>query len=251
MYIKIIHTNLYPTVNGCKNYGMISDHNGGYTGGFPYNIPGTNSLSDINEIFDPDPHKCGRGLYFSDIKYTFKYLNFGNTLCIVCPLKKSKVVDMGEKLKTDILYIDKAMELWTPETFKFLISRGAKIHIYDDCALRWSAYHGFFDIIKILVENGANVRASHDDTLDHIIYNPTHSDLKKTEMVKYLCERGSRPNKITFISACSNGYCDIVKYFCEIDANILHDWGKRGLDIAKFKNNTDIIEYFKNKGIKS
>jgi ankyrin repeat protein len=56
----------------------------------------------------------------------------------------------------------KAAKQGNLEVIKFLIENGANINIYDDLAFRVAAKNGHFEIIKFLVEKGANIHAVDD-----------------------------------------------------------------------------------------
>jgi len=51
------------------------------------------------------------------------------------------------------------------EIVKYLVEQGADIHAEDDFALSWAAQLGHLDIVKYLVSKGANTHARNDETL--------------------------------------------------------------------------------------
>ena len=64
---------------------------------------------------------------------------------------------------------------------KFLVSRVANIHVKDNFALRWSAVNGHLEVVKFLVEQGANISECNDWELD-------------LEVLKYLVYQGANVN---------------------------------------------------------
>jgi len=68
---------------------------------------------------------------------------------------------------------------------KYLVENGADIHAYDDYALKWSARNGHLDVVKYLLEKGANIHADNDSVLiDSAYYG-------RLDVVKYLLEKGA------------------------------------------------------------
>ena len=48
---------------------------------------------------------------------------------------------------------------------KYALENGADVHVYDDLALRRSAQYGHQDVVKLLLENGANIYAKKNEAL--------------------------------------------------------------------------------------
>ena len=71
------------------------------------------------------------------------------------------------------------------EIVKFLVEKGANIHADDDYALRWSSFCGHNDVVKFLIEKGANIHADDDDALKWSSGNG------HIEVVKILIENGA------------------------------------------------------------
>ena len=69
------------------------------------------------------------------------------------------------------------------EVVKYLVEHGADIHAYDDEALRWSAASGHLKVVKYLVEHGANIHACNDQALK-LSFKNGH-----TEVAEYLREQ--------------------------------------------------------------
>ena len=49
------------------------------------------------------------------------------------------------------------------EVVKFLVDKGANVSADNDYALRWSANGGHLEVVKFLVSQGADIRANHLD----------------------------------------------------------------------------------------
>lgn len=71
----------------------------------------------------------------------------------------------------------------TPDVIKELVNEGANIHARDDSALRWASARGHLDIVKYLIEHGANIHAGNDLAL-HLASHYEH-----LEIVEYLKSR--------------------------------------------------------------
>jgi len=57
------------------------------------------------------------------------------------------------------------------EVVKFLIEQGADIHADDDASLRWASYYGHLPVVQYLVEQGADIHADDDGALSCASYN--------------------------------------------------------------------------------
>ena len=51
------------------------------------------------------------------------------------------------------------------ELIKYLVEQGADIHAKNDCALRLASYSGNIEIVKYLVEQGAEIHAKNNNAL--------------------------------------------------------------------------------------
>ena len=98
------------------------------------------------------------------------------------------------------------------EVVKFLIENGANIHAEDDYALRMSSSNGFTDIVKFLVEIGANIHADDDGALRW------SSDNGNIEVVKFLIEKGAdihTDDDYALRWSSDNGNIEVVKFLIE------------------------------------
>jgi len=123
------------------------------------------------------------------------------------------------KIKQKCEYLEKISNNWYVfgwvaynghlEIVKFLVENGANIHAVDDCALRWAAESGHLEVVKYLVENGANIHAKDNWAL---CWAARNGHLK---IVKYLVENGAdihADNNYAFCWAACNGHFEVVKY---------------------------------------
>ncbi len=92
---------------------------------------------------------------------------------------------------------------------KYLVEKGADIHVNNEIALRNAIYYGNIDVIKFLVENGANI---------HILNNQP------------------------LVDSCSDGYLVVVKYLIEKGANI-HSNDDEPLRRASNDGHLDVVKY--------
>lgn len=125
-----------------------------------------------------------------------------------------------------------------------LINNNVDIHAYDDAALMWSARRGFLDIVKVLVEHGANINNS--NSLKWSVKN------NHIEVVKYLISKGADINFHKYFNAfriaAEEGYVEIVKYLvenCNVD---IHEHYSSAFQAAIDKNHIEVVRYLVSKG---
>ena len=154
--------------------------------GFQYQ----DGLNVLNEEFDDNPlhHYCKGGLYFTDIKHVFQFLNFGIYVReIILPIEDPnfKMVVDENKYRANMIVLGKRYELSHVETYKMLLAAGADLHKDDDNALRFSAGNGYLEVVKYLVGRGAFVHAINDEALRWSAHN------SHLEVVKFLISVGA------------------------------------------------------------
>ena len=48
------------------------------------------------------------------------------------------------------------------EVVRYLVEQGANIHANNDYAIRWASENGHLEVVRYLVEKGANIHANND-----------------------------------------------------------------------------------------
>ncbi len=213
-------------------------------GSFPYKL-GLNRLADNNEIFDSSP-TCGPGglYFFCELNYIFRWLYYGNTVCELIIPAGAQVVAVGDKFKSDSIYIEQKLDLDKIETFKYLISKGLDIHIDNDIPLRYASRNGYLDIVKFLVENGANINANNDYALGCASRNGY------LDIVKFLVENGANvraSDDYALRYASENGHLSIVKLLVKNGANI-HARDDHALRYASENGHLPVFRFLVKKG---
>jgi len=56
------------------------------------------------------------------------------------------------------------------EIVKLLIESGANIHADNDYAVRWAAKNGHSEIVKLLIESGANIHTKNDYAVRRAVF---------------------------------------------------------------------------------
>jgi len=127
------------------------------------------------------------------------------------------------------------------EIVKYLVENGADIHTEDDFSIILASENGHLEVVKYLVENGANIHIHNNEILRK------ESKYGHLEIVKCLVENGANVN------ACNDealrwasyyGYFEIVKYLVKKGANI-HSNNNEALRHAKNNNHVNIVNFFK------
>ena len=151
--------------------------------GFQY-VDGLNILvGNFND--DPNQSCCIGGLYFTDSANIFNFFDYGVYLReIFLPESDPKfrmVKDGRDKYRANMIILGKRYELTNADTFKYLIEKGAN----KNDALNLSARYGYLEIVKYLVDNGADIHSVNDFALR------SSADNGHPEVVKYLIEKGA------------------------------------------------------------
>ena len=129
------------------------------------------------------------------------------------------------------------------EIVKLLISKGADIHAYAECALRWSTRYSktpnHMEITKILISKGADIHIYQDFPLRYA------ADTGNIYLLKYLLEIGANPrakDSGALIMAAKRGYIDIVKVLIDFGANI-HCGNEAPLRWSARNGYIDVVKY--------
>jgi len=100
---------------------------------------------------------------------------------------------------------------------KFLVEKGADIHIHDNCVLVTACENGHLGVAKFLMDKGVSIRAFNDCALWRTCSNG------HLEMVKFLVDKGANihvHDDYALMRACFNGHLGVVKFLVEKGANI-------------------------------
>jgi len=170
-------------------------------------------------------------------------------------------IEMHELLKNkerepDFEYILECCQFGKLGIIKYLFKKHRfnvnQKHYDGDTPLRRAIYGNQFEVVKYLVENGADVNAKDNCNSTPLYYACNYGDL---EMVKYLHEKGAHINSVNdsnwtpLHQASYWGRYDIVVYLVENGANInaeTTDNYRLPIDGARYWKHTDIVEYLTN-----
>ena len=158
--------------------------------------------------------------------------------CVVVALKRGANIDNARKI--DYIYrtpLIKASQNGYLEVVKYLVEQGANVSTNNDYSLRMASRYGHLEVVKYLVDQGANVHARNDDALR---WASRYGHLK---IVKCLVEQGaSIYNEHDLILAIINEHLEVVKYLVEQGTNI-HAQNDRALRFARKNGHLEIINY--------
>ncbi|MDQ7817810.1 MAG: ankyrin repeat domain-containing protein [Melioribacteraceae bacterium] len=147
------------------------------------------------------------------------------------------------------------------EGCKILLAHGADVNtqrekkLGGEAPLFYAVQSGYFDIVKLLCENGANVKIKKTDGT-----SPIHSTVHNMtpEIIKYLKEKGADINakdndgNTALIRAAFYNKMEHVRMLIELGANInvKSKYGATALGDAKKNNNEEMINLLKKSGAK-
>ncbi len=79
------------------------------------------------------------------------------------------------------LFLTYAFRIGKLTVFKFLVDLKAKVRISDDYNFRWAVYHGNYDMVKYLIDTGANIYANNSEAFRDAKKHPKILDLLNLE----------------------------------------------------------------------
>lgn len=134
------------------------------------------------------------------------------------------------------------------ELVKFLIKRGADVHVENDLALSLASENGHTDTVRVLLDYGADIHADHD----YPIFAASENGY--TDIVKLLLDRGADlhgENDRALEFAAMNGHIDTVRVLLDSGADIHaeRDGNKElPLIMACDRGHTDVVELLLDRG---
>lgn len=199
---------------------------------------------DTLTLHDPKKYKNYRNFYLNMIYYIsrlsekpFEYYYVGGD-----PQKQLKIFKAsleGNSINYQELLLASSRE-GELDIVKFLLNKGVNLQA-DNKPLEAASIFGYSEIVKYLVENGANV------TDNALIWASRSGNL---ELVKYLVDHGANihaNNENSLLTAVVSGYLDIVKYLVERGANF-HLNNDNMLILASHYGRLEIVKYLVDKG---
>merc|ERR1712113_541099 len=134
---------------------------------------------------------------------------------------------------------------------KYLVEKGANVDAFTKnkhTAMMLASVEGHLDIVKYLVEKGANVDAFDDKNYTAMMHANANNRL---EILKYLMEiRGGVDNQQLLLNACKKGHLEVVKYLVEkgADVDIRVHLNYTPLIYACLKGYLEVVKYLVEKG---
>ena len=116
---------------------------------------------------------------------------------------------------------------------KYALNNGAIVNQYNNAPLQQAAARGNLDIMKLLIERGA-------DPTNYILQHSCNS-----ETVKFLIKQGAdihQNNGAALTIAAANGKLNVVQYLIENGINVKTE-GKYALLMAISKKHLDVVKY--------
>jgi len=192
--------------------------------------------------FNPSGNCRSGGIYFAreDI---LAFLSYG------CWIREVTLPDREEiyenprnpkKFKAHSVILGERREI-NLDVIKELVNEGANVHVDYDEALRWASLKGHLEVVKYLVSEGANVHVCNDWALRCAVYNGYF------EIVQYLVSVGVNvhaDNDDALRLASENGHLEIVKFLVNVGANV-HADNDDALRLASENGHLEIVKFFK------
>ena len=190
------------------------------------------------------PYMCENGLHFADAEHILNFCNYGQIIAEVELPEDAVVYHFCNQSKADKIILKNLRPLWSIETVEALIREDVEFESYMNHMLYEAAKYGYLDIVKYLVEHGANI---HDSDYDTVCCASKYGHL---EIVEYLVEHGANIyawDDYPLRWASYNGHLDVVKYLVEQGSNIHtgHDFALRE---ASSSGHLDVVKYLIEQG---
>ena len=137
------------------------------------------------------------------------------------------------------------------DAVKFLLDNGADIHYNDDQALRRASVCGQTSIVELLLDRGANMNARKDREYGCAMYNAIHAN--RLEVVELLLNKGAdiHYNNDEFLrNALYSEYFPIVQLLLDRGAN-MNALSSHVSDYAIANNRLEMFEFLAKMGLTS
>ena len=163
------------------------------------------------------------GIYFSreDI---FAFINYGPWIRKVTIPEDAEVYEnpgKSKKWKAHKVLLGERKKI-SINIVRSLLEQGANIHASDDMALKWASENGYLKTVKLLLEYGADVNSGYNQALRYA------SKYGHQKIVKFLLKQGAdvhANNDLSLVYASGKGHLKIVELLIEYGANVHADNG--------------------------
>jgi uncharacterized protein YnzC (UPF0291/DUF896 family) len=138
----------------------------------------------------------------------------------------------------------KACEDGDLEIVKLLIENGADVTAEDNYAIRRASQNGHLEVVKYLIDNGADVTAEDNYAIR------TASQEGHLETVKYLIENGAdvtAKNNYAIRWASANGHLEVVKYLIDNGVDVTAD-DNQAIRYASYYGYLEVVKLLKKHG---
>lgn len=125
------------------------------------------------------------------------------------------------------------------EIVKYLVEHGADVTADDNGAVKLASEHGNLDVVKYLVSQGADITADDNYAVKW------SSVFGRLDVVKYLVEHGAditADDNFAVRYASQYGRIEVVKYLVELGADVSAKDGY-AIDVANLNGHTEIVKY--------
>ena len=237
------------------NY-ILNPESGRYvlkTGKIGKNVSRENSDSNFSTLPEHVLISVLNGLNIVDLVNTCKVDKKAKKICkennkirnrVQGYLLLEKDIDKFSQIKKDKFLIKNSKNL---EIVKFLIENGANVHVNNNEVLKKASENGHLEVVKFLVQNGADVDANNGLPL---ILASQNGHL---EVVEYLVSKDANihiRNDLALSWASERGHLEVVKFLVKNGANVhayddyaLRETSRYGyLEVVKFlvKNGANV-----------
>lgn len=193
-------------------------------------------------VLPKDYDKECMDLVFSDKEYIANFFVLGDKIALVTVPETEEIVPVQFGFKASHVEISDIRELWTIETFEWLMQLQVDLHIWNDWILALAAKNGKQPIVEFLVKNGFDIHAESDYAFQ------CAAGAGQVEMMKWLYEHGAdihADDDMCLTVAASKGHLEAVKYLVSLGIDP-HGNDDEALESAKVQKHTKVVKYLEN-----